>query len=165
MGSGCSPDCARRRPGWSGRRAARWHWRSGWRRSSPTPTGWFDIQRTGWGSRFDAGASLARFVGRALSTGHELYDLAVLLTLIGSLLLLVVAVRMRLPWPLLVYTAAVLITVWCSDGQVHSRVRLLMPAFPLLIPVALGLARRRTTTWSRSCWRPPWRRRGSAGTP
>jgi hypothetical protein len=116
----------------------------GWR--TGTPTGWFDIQRTGWGSRFDAGASLARFVGRALSTGHELYDLAVLLTLIGSLLLLVVAVRMRLPWPLLVYTAAVLITVWCSDGQVHSRVRLLIPAFPLLLPVALGLARRRTTT-------------------
>ncbi len=36
----------------------------GWR--TGTPTGWFDIQRTGWGSRFDAGASLARFVGRAL---------------------------------------------------------------------------------------------------
>jgi hypothetical protein len=116
----------------------------GWR--TGTPTGWFEIQRTGWGSQFDAGASLARFVGRALATGHELYDLAVLLTLIGSLLLLVVAVRMRLPWPLLVYTVAVLITVWCSDGQVHSRVRLLMPAFLLLLPVALGLARRRTTT-------------------
>lgn len=116
----------------------------GWR--TGTPTGWFDIQRTGWGSQFDAGASLVRFVGRALSTGHEIYDLAVLVTLFGSLVLLVVAVRMRLPWPLLVYTAAVLITVWCSDGQVHSRVRLLMPAFPLLIPVALGLARRRTTT-------------------
>lgn len=116
----------------------------GWRTGAPT--GWFDIQRTGWGSQFDAGASLVRFVGRALSTGHEIYDLAVLVTLIGSLLLLVIAVRMRLPWPLLVYTAAVLITVWCSDGQVHSRVRLLMPAFPLLIPVALGLARRRTAT-------------------
>ena len=88
-----------------------------------------------------------------------------LLTLTGSLLLLVVAVRMRLPWPLLVYTAAVLITVWCSDGQVHSRVRLLTPAFPLLLPVALGLARRRTTRRSRWWWRPPWRRRGSAATP
>ena len=53
---------------------------------------------------------------------------------------------MRLPWPLLVYTAAVLITVWASDGQIHSRVRLLMPAFLLLLPVALGLARRRTGT-------------------
>ena len=51
-----------------------------------------------------------------------------------------------LPWPLLVYAAAVLVTVWASDGQIHSRVRLLMPAFPLLVPVAVGLARRRTAT-------------------
>jgi hypothetical protein len=117
----------------------------GWR--TGTPLGWFDIQRTGWGSRFDAGVSLARFVGRTLSGGHELYDLAVLLTLIGSVVLLAVAVRMRLPWPLLVYAAVVLLTVWCSDGQIHSRVRLIMPAFPLLLlPVALGLARRRTGT-------------------
>jgi hypothetical protein len=115
-------------------------WRTG------TPTGWFDIQRTGWGSRFDAGASLIRFVRQAVLTGHEAYDLAVLLALAGSIVLLVVAVRMRLPWPLLVYSAAVLITVWASDGQIHSRVRLLTPAFPLLLPVALGLAHRRTVT-------------------
>jgi hypothetical protein len=116
----------------------------GWRTGKPS--GWFDIQRTGWGSKFDGGASLARFVGRTLAGGHELYDLAVLIALIGSVVLLAVAVRMRLPWPVLVYAAAVLITVWCSDGQIHSRVRLLMPAFPLLLPVALGLARRRTGT-------------------
>ena len=116
----------------------------GWR--TGTPTGWFDIQRTGWGSQFDGGASLVRFVARTLRSGHEVYDLAVLLTLVGSIVLLAVAVRMRLPWPVLVYAAAVLVTVWCSDGQIHSRVRLLMPAFPLLLPVALGLARRRTGT-------------------
>jgi hypothetical protein len=111
-----------------------------------SPMGWFTIQRTGWGSRFDAGASLVAFISRTLVNGHEVYDLAVLLALAGSMTLLVVAVRMRLPWPLLVYTAAVLVTVWASDGQIHSRVRLLLPAFPLLIPVAIGLARRRTGT-------------------
>jgi hypothetical protein len=116
----------------------------GWRTGSPT--GWFAIQRTGWGSQFDGGGSLATFVGRTLLGGHELYDLAVLGTLVASATLLVIAVRMRLPWPLLVYTAAVLVTVWASDGQIHSRVRLLAPAFPLLIPVAVGLARRRTGT-------------------
>jgi hypothetical protein len=115
-------------------------WRTG------SPTGWFAIQRTGWGSEFDGGASLATFVGRTVSGGHEVYDLAVLLALVASLTLLVVAVRMRLPWPLLVYTVAVLVTVWASDGQIHSRVRLLVPAFPLLVPVAVGLARRRTGT-------------------
>jgi hypothetical protein len=136
----------------------------GWR--TGTPTGWFDIQRTGWGSQFDAGASLARFVGRALSTGHELYDLAVLLTLIGSLVLLVVAVRMRLPWPLLVYTAAVLITVWCSDGQVHSRVA---PADSGVPAAASRRARARPAPHDDGgrgrWWRPHWRRHGSAGMP
>jgi hypothetical protein len=116
----------------------------GWRTGSPT--GWFAIQRTGWGSKFDGGASLATFVGRTLTGGHEIYDLAVLLALVASLVLLVVAVRMRTPWPLLVYAVAVLVTVWASDGQIHSRVRLLVPAFPLLVPVAVGLARRRTGT-------------------
>ena len=116
----------------------------GWRMGSPT--GWFAIQRTGWGSKFDGGASLATFVGRTVSGGHEVYDLAVLLALAASIALLVVAVRMRLPWPLLVYAVAVLVTVWASDGQIHSRVRLLAPAFPLLIPMAVGLARRRTGT-------------------
>jgi hypothetical protein len=36
--------------------------------------------------------------------------------------------------------------VWATDGQIHSRVRLLLPAFPLLLPVAVALARRRTAT-------------------
>jgi hypothetical protein len=116
----------------------------GWHTGSPT--GWFAVQRTGWGSQVDGGASLVAFVGRTLRDGHELFDLAVLLALVGSLALLAVAIRMRLPWPLLVYAAAVLVTVWASDGQIHSRVRLLLPAFPLLVPVAVGLARRRTGT-------------------
>jgi hypothetical protein len=116
----------------------------GWRTGSPT--GWFAVQRRGWGSQFDGGASLTAFVGRTLSGGHEVYDLAVLLAFVASVVLLVVGIRMRLPWPLLVYAAAVLITVWASDGQIHSRVRMLIPAFPLLLPAALGLARRRTGT-------------------
>ena len=81
-----------------------------------------------------------------LEGGHEVYDLAVLLTLTASVTLLVIGIRMRLSWPLLVYSAVVLITVWASDGQIHSRIRLLLPAFPLLVPVAVGLARRRTGT-------------------
>ena len=87
----------------------------GWR--TGTPTGWFDIQRTGWGSRFDGGASLARFVGRPLLTGHEALRPGGAAGADRLLLLLVVAVRMRLPWPLLVYTAGVLITVWAATGR------------------------------------------------
>jgi hypothetical protein len=35
---------------------------------------------------------------------------------------------------------------WANDGQIHSRVRLLTPAFPLLLPLALRLAHRRAGT-------------------
>jgi hypothetical protein len=116
----------------------------GWHTGSAT--GWFAIQRDGWGTEFDAGASLARFLGRTLTGAHEIYDLAVVLALVGSAVLLVLCLRMRLPWPVLVYTLAVLVTVWASDGQIHSRLRLLVPAFPLLLPAALALAGRRTGT-------------------
>jgi len=79
-----------------------------------------------------------------MSVDNTAYHFAVLVAFAGSLLLLVIAVRERLPWPLLVYSAATVATVWASDGLIESHVRLLQPAFPLLIPVAVGLARRRT---------------------
>jgi hypothetical protein len=60
--------------------------------------------------------------------------------------LLTVSIGMRLPWPLLVYGALVLVIVWGSEGLAHAKLRLLLPAFTLLLPVAIGLARRRTGT-------------------
>jgi len=68
------------------------------------------------------------------------------LALVASLVLLVVAVRMRLPWPLLVYGALVLVTVWGTEGLMNAKLRLLVPAFVLLVPAAIGLSRRRTGT-------------------
>ncbi len=108
--------------------------------------GWSRIQRAGWASYLDGGASTASFTKDALAGGSEVYDLAIVLALATSLVLLVVAIRMRLPWPLVVYGALVLVLVWGSNGPAHSKLRLLVPAFTLLLPVAIGLARRRTGT-------------------
>jgi hypothetical protein len=108
--------------------------------------GWARIQRAGWASYLDGGASTAEFTRNALARGSEVYDLAIVLALAGSLALLVLAIRMRLPWPLIVYGALVLVLVWGSNGPPHSKLRLLVPAFTLLLPVAIGLARRRTGT-------------------
>ena len=108
--------------------------------------GWSRIQRDGWGWYLDGGGATVHFVRDALARGSEVFDIAIVLALAASLALVAVSVRMRLPWPLLVYSGLVLAIVWGSDGLAHSKLRLLVPAFTLLLPVAIGLARRRTTT-------------------
>src|SRR6185437_2783695 len=89
--------------------------------------GWGQIQRAGWASYLDGGASTAEFIRDALAGGSEVYDLAIVLALAASVVLVVLAIRTRVPWPLVVYGV-------------------LVPAFTLLLPVAIGLARRRTGT-------------------
>jgi hypothetical protein len=108
--------------------------------------GWFAVQREGWGWYLDGGAATARYALGVLTDGERAFDLLVVLALVASLVLFGLCVRMRLPWPLLVYAALVLVTVWGTDGLMNAKVRLLTPAFVLLVPVAIGLARRRTGT-------------------
>ncbi|MEJ3655894.1 hypothetical protein WEH80_23260 [Actinomycetes bacterium KLBMP 9759] len=108
--------------------------------------GWFTIQRTGWGWYVDGGGSTAAFVADMLVNGETIFDVAVLTTLLAGIALFVVAVRMRVPWPLLVYGALVLVMVWGSEGLTFAKVRLMVPAFVLLLPVAIGLAKRRPST-------------------
>lgn len=108
--------------------------------------GWSNIQRTGWGWYLDGGGATLRFTGGVLAGGSQIFDLAIVLALAASLVLLAVSIRMRLPWPLLVYGGIVLVIVWGSAGLDHAKLRLLLPAFTLLLPVAIGVARRRTGT-------------------
>lgn len=58
--------------------------------------------------------------------------------------LYVVCVRQRQPLPLLVYAGIVTALALCASSYFGSKPRLLMPAFPLLLPLALALARLRT---------------------
>ena len=108
--------------------------------------GWSAIQRDGWGWYVDGGVSTAQFLAGAVSGGSRIYDLAIVLGFVASLVLLGLLIRMRMPWPVVTYSAVLLVTVWCSAGLDYAKLRLLVPAFPLLLPVALGLAARRTGT-------------------
>lgn len=108
--------------------------------------GWFRIQREGWGWYFDGGRATAEYAAAVLGDGEKLYDIAILVALVASIALLVVAVATRLPWPLLVYAVVVLVTVWGTEGLMNAKLRLLVPAFVLLVPVAVGLAKRSTAT-------------------
>jgi hypothetical protein len=110
------------------------------------PDGWFRIQRTGWGWYLDGGGATVRYVAEVLAQGERVFDAVTVVALVGSLVLLGLAVTQRVPWPLVVYGALVVLPVWGTHGLMNAKLRLLIPAFVLLLPVAAGLARRRPGT-------------------
>ena len=113
------------------------------------PDGWFAIQREGWGWYFDGGRATLDYIAGVTLGGERIHDVLTALVFAGSLVLLVLMVRLRLPWPLLVYGAVALATVWGTEGLMNAKLRLLVLAFVLLIPIALGLsARRPGTAWA-----------------
>lgn len=108
--------------------------------------GWFAVQQRGWDSRFDGGAATWHFALSILGDPRSVLELTTVWFLVIALALLVLAFRRRLEWPLLVYSIGVLVMDFGSNGLMNSKARLLLPAFTLLIPVALALAKRRPTT-------------------
>ncbi|WP_307541977.1 glycosyltransferase family 39 protein [Streptomyces sp. V3I8] len=118
-------------------------------RTGGGPLGYLDVQ-AGWRNGFDGGHAFARFVaGKFTSFPSALAGLG-LLAGVGLLVwLYVVCVRQRQPLPLLVYAGTVTVLALCASSYFGSKPRLLLPAFPLLLPPALALAGLRT---SRSAW-------------
>lgn len=108
--------------------------------------GYFDLQQRGWQSAFDGGGSTGKFILRTLSADKSVFETFTVWIVLAALVLLVACVRRHVPWPLLLFTAAVIALDLGSDGLMYSKVRLMLPAFPLLLPVAMGLSRRRRTT-------------------
>ncbi|SEB66122.1 hypothetical protein SAMN04490356_1161 [Streptomyces melanosporofaciens] len=105
-------------------------------------TGYFDVQN-GWGNGFDGGLAFAGFIGGLLIEPPFVGGLGLLLG-VGALIWLAIrCVRQRQPLPLLAYGGAVLVLALAAKGYFGSKPRLLIPAFPLLLPIAVALARLR----------------------
>jgi hypothetical protein len=109
-------------------------------------TGWFEVQKAGWGTAFDLGANTWQFVRTVLTTDSSVMETANMLVVLGAIVLCVVGVVRKLPWPLVAYGIGLVVMTAGSSGVTYSKMRLLVPAFTLLIPVAIGLARRRNGT-------------------
>ncbi|MFE7410040.1 mannosyltransferase family protein [Streptomyces laurentii] len=106
-----------------------------------SPTAYFDVQAA-WGNSIDGGVALARFI-----TGLPWPAALGLCAALGLLAwLIVLCARQRQPLPLLVYTVAVVVVSLVGAAYFGSRPRLMMPAFGLLLPPAVALARLRTRT-------------------
>ncbi len=114
-------------------------------RTGRGPLGYLDVQ-AGWRNGFDGGYAFAGFVaGKFTSFPSALAGAGLIIGVALLIMLYVTGVRQGQPLPLLVYTGVVLALALCASSYFGSKPRLLMPAFPLLFPLARALARPRTS--------------------
>ncbi|MGW2381339.1 mannosyltransferase family protein [Streptomyces sp. NPDC001658] len=107
------------------------------------PFGYLDVQ-AGWRNGFDGGYAFARFVADKFTSFPSALAGVGLIVGVGLVVwLYVVCVRQGQPLPLLVYAGVVTALALCASSYFGSKPRLLLPAFPLLLPLALALARLR----------------------
>ncbi|MEU8873587.1 hypothetical protein AB0D24_20880 [Streptomyces javensis] len=107
--------------------------------------GYLDVQDD-WGTYLDLGASGFRSA-RSLITGSGYLSHYMALIVIGASLISLVGLALRPPpLPLAVYTIALVFIALASANYFASKPRFLLPAFPLLLPAALAMARARPRT-------------------
>ncbi|GGW96322.1 hypothetical protein [Streptomyces chryseus] len=111
------------------------------------PLGGYLAVQNGWGSRFDFGAGAPDFVRRLLVRAEVLAFPVVMVTVAVALVLFaLLLLEDRPPLPLLVYTAVLLLITVGGSGFFESKARFLLPAFPLLLPLAHAMAKARPGT-------------------
>ncbi|MEU4211272.1 hypothetical protein AB0F13_14965 [Streptomyces sp. NPDC026206] len=106
-------------------------------------TGYLDVQG-GWGNGFDGGLAFGSFIRERLAGPAFWAGLGLLAGVALVLVLYRAGVRQGQPLPLLVFTGTVVLLALTAKGYFGSKPRLMMPAFPLLLPLAVALARLRT---------------------
>ncbi|MFI7205903.1 hypothetical protein ACWEEK_15010 [Micromonospora aurantiaca (nom. illeg.)] len=111
------------------------------------PDGWFHIQSAGWGTTFDFGVYTVDRGQQALVQVAALPLLVVTVVALLSIMFFALSAIDRQPWQLLLYSGLMLVTTLGAAGYYHSKARFLLPAFPLLLPAAVGLAR---AGWARA---------------
>ncbi|WP_225822197.1 glycosyltransferase family 39 protein [Streptomyces naphthomycinicus] len=113
-------------------------------RTGKGPLGYLDVQ-AGWRNGFDGGYAFARFVAdKFTSFPSALAGLGLIAGVALLIWLYVTGIRRHQPVELLVYTGVVLALALCASSYFGSKPRLLLPAFPVLLPLACALARLRT---------------------
>ncbi|KAB7833672.1 glycosyltransferase family 39 protein [Streptomyces mobaraensis] len=107
------------------------------------PVGYLDVQG-GWGNGFDGGVAFGSFIAGRFAGAAWPAGLGLLVGVVLVVWLYVAGARRGQPLPLLVYSGTVLLLALTAKGYFGSKPRLMLPAFPLLLPLATALARLRT---------------------
>ncbi|MFI9238887.1 hypothetical protein [Streptomyces sp. NPDC053079] len=109
------------------------------------PLGYFEVQRL-WGSRFDFGRDAFRFIRHLIvARDYMAYYMAVAILAV-ALVALVYLTLDRPPAALLVYVLVLTVIAVGGSSYFASKPRFLLPAFPLLLPAALAMAKARPRT-------------------
>ncbi|WP_316775826.1 glycosyltransferase family 39 protein [Streptomyces sasae] len=102
--------------------------------------GYFEVQ-SAWDSRFDFGrGSLLLLKSLLLHGGAFVYAASLVIVAVGILLFCLLCLD-RAPLALVVFAGVLLLVVLGGSGSFSSKPRFLLPAFPLLIPLAQALVR------------------------
>ncbi|MFF3328793.1 hypothetical protein ACFYWX_04410 [Streptomyces sp. NPDC002888] len=102
--------------------------------------GYFAVQRL-WGSRFDLGHGSLHFVRHLLLRADRLVFPMTMVIVAAAVLLYALLLVDRAPLPLVVYSGVLLLITLGGSGFFESKPRFLLPAFPLLLPLARALVR------------------------
>ncbi|MEU1802760.1 glycosyltransferase family 39 protein [Streptomyces sp. NPDC019937] len=107
--------------------------------------GYFAVQKL-WRSRFDWGVTTVRQLVRVFlhATSVPFAWVVVALVLCAAIALGAVTVAHGQPLPLVAYSVGLLVIAVGDSAFFGARARFLLPAFPLLLPLAIGLARVRS---------------------
>lgn len=99
--------------------------------------GYFGIQEEYWNSAFDFGVASVRFVVNTLLTAND-FGMIFSAVVILALPALLISTWNKLPLPVWLFCAILAANVLLSDGIMHSRPRLLLPAAVVLVPYVIA---------------------------
>jgi hypothetical protein len=103
--------------------------------------GWFRVQ-SAWDSRFDFGFDWFKHIATWFSEPPDRQlDIVTLITALCALALLIALIALHPPGPIIMFTAVSLILIFGQSHYPDQIQRFVVPIFPLLIPLAVLLAR------------------------
>jgi glucan phosphoethanolaminetransferase (alkaline phosphatase superfamily) len=110
------------------------------------PAAWFTVEEHGWASHFDFGVQTWNFVYDTLSGPDGFLAPVVCAIVLGYVVACVLLVLGRWPAPLTAVTLLSVAIALLSTNYWHSKPRLLLAAFLLIVPAAGALTRLRDRT-------------------
>ncbi|MCS4535574.1 hypothetical protein [Corynebacterium sp. HS2168-gen11] len=98
--------------------------------------GYFGMQARGWNSSFDGGVHTLKWVYEHAQPWEEFGYFIATASIVSSAVILCFSWR-AMPWEVWLPVASIALNVLLSDGIMHSRPRLLLPAVLLLLPAII----------------------------